>query len=1073
MKLDADGNVVRDADGNVVEEEVTGTVEEAMANMRARANSYQGAVDGLWSAVTSVSLYYTAEWTNGAGTYLGGVFTTPDLVFVEGEEKENVFPADPAVATKQYTFTEGKMVTQVDSLVIRVSPVNAALDIDQISLINTQGEIVDKELVSVIDVHPFVTDEPLTRANSETGLWTVVFKLKDGYDTDAFATTARYRTRNILFAVGVNNTLDDAAERMAVSEYDVTLNTGDFTEAYSFDVNDIAVEQIHNRWVVAEDPTAVTNDPVNFPNTYAIEMNWLDPTTDHPTPWTIADDNNSVNRDNVTPITRLRDYPQFALYDYDDNRNVKPILSLAEEKVGDETIYQSIKIAYPKAVRVGGVNYYMPLRGFYVTLDQDFAVESKPSEINAWRSYEYENVGYKKADGTYVKATMFDGNEGTIAVKNLNGVKGDIIGFRVYAVNIDGTLVDPDGRAFYVRLGEVIEKKALSLDVLTLNANAANDELNEDNYFNTEIIDVEEGFFQDDLAWTQAGVVNQEWLENNPYVYLPAAPAVFGTPEAETANAYARADNGNLVSYWNATTNIVNLTTTAAASAGAFFNVVFWDSKTNAWTATPSASTTKVKGSINIANRVLDGATYSFKILGYNEVNRAGTLLYRELLQDITINIKKVMPTDLSGLLSVKTGQLGETNNEPVSPLRVFMKPVTNNGTLSWTNFATAERGEDILPFDLSDIFNGLQTPLKSNVDHTAFRFTFKDSDWDAVNEKAIDNESVWGSWNSGASNAWDRSASANYLPIANKSSYFVPNAYKTFVNDKANEEEKLVDVSYDYQNISLVADANGAPKQDIYPLTKENYFKVIYRCALRSEFIHRANEGTTAEKNNFAPNTFSLTNNQYQIAYLNGVNQLNFKDNGGNDITFGQQLNTSGVASAVTTSAQAQTQINNMFEKIAYEGNGYDFDLSGTYPLGQWKIDLDVFFYNYNAEPYGTTNLGYAAYLNHAGLPNTTPNVWQGLSLKNLINAGYLTIDPNSISFKDDRGHSDYYKVTDYTAGIITLTNTRANERPSLPDRVKHTLSFDVEDAFGHKTTIKATCYMLKPVTITTAREK
>ena len=31
--------------------------------------------------------------------------------------------------------------------------------------------------------------------------------------------------------------------------------------------------------------------------------------------------------------------------------------------------------------------------------------------------------------------------------------KGDYVGFRVYAVNYDGTLVDPDGRAFYVYVG--------------------------------------------------------------------------------------------------------------------------------------------------------------------------------------------------------------------------------------------------------------------------------------------------------------------------------------------------------------------------------------------------------------------------------------------------------------------------------------------------------------------------------------------------------------------------------------------------------------------------------------------
>lgn len=37
---------------------------------------------------------------------------------------------------------------------------------------------------------------------------------------------------------------------------------------------------------------------------------------------------------------------------------------------------------------------------------------------------------------------------------NGDNIIDDIIGFRVYAVNYDGTLVDPDGKAFYVKLGK-------------------------------------------------------------------------------------------------------------------------------------------------------------------------------------------------------------------------------------------------------------------------------------------------------------------------------------------------------------------------------------------------------------------------------------------------------------------------------------------------------------------------------------------------------------------------------------------------------------------------------------------
>ncbi len=82
------------------------------------------------------------------------------------------------------------------------------------------------------------------------------------------------------------------------------------------------------------------------------------------------------------------------------------------------------------------------VKGFYVTLDEKFAQESAPSELNAWNSYTYENVGYKGKP-----AKLFTGNKGTIKIQDMGNVKGDVIGFRVYAVNYDGILTDPDGRA--------------------------------------------------------------------------------------------------------------------------------------------------------------------------------------------------------------------------------------------------------------------------------------------------------------------------------------------------------------------------------------------------------------------------------------------------------------------------------------------------------------------------------------------------------------------------------------------------------------------------------------------------
>jgi len=83
---------------------------------------------------------------------------------------------------------------------------------------------------------------------------------------------------------------------------------------------------------------------------------------------------------------------------------------------------------------------------FYVVRDDWFVGESDASEINAWNSYSYKGL-----------SQVIDVNNGTgkgqVSV-TLPEVKGDEVGFRIFAVNYDGTLVDADGAAFYVFVGE-------------------------------------------------------------------------------------------------------------------------------------------------------------------------------------------------------------------------------------------------------------------------------------------------------------------------------------------------------------------------------------------------------------------------------------------------------------------------------------------------------------------------------------------------------------------------------------------------------------------------------------------
>ena len=92
-------------------------------------------------------------------------------------------------------------------------------------------------------------------------------------------------------------------------------------------------------------------------------------------------------------------------------------------------------------------------------MDRANAVESQPSELNAWEGYSYTGLN-TVVEGTSLKITI-DSD------KAIN----DIIGFRVFAVNYDGTLVDPDGKAFYVKVGDQAQDWNAAKTVVTPSAN--------------------------------------------------------------------------------------------------------------------------------------------------------------------------------------------------------------------------------------------------------------------------------------------------------------------------------------------------------------------------------------------------------------------------------------------------------------------------------------------------------------------------------------------------------------------------------------------------------------------------
>ena len=363
------------------------------------------------------------------------------LNFVQAEELDNVFPGE-GVADAQFKFEKGKYFVGEDSLLVRVSPVDAELTTSNVSLLNSQGKELN-DLIEVTGAHRY--DGLLTtRAAGDvnTGLWVVKFKAKDLGDAFKAASAVKKNNadKNILYSVAVKNTYttDEAKDRRVTSEYGVTLATEEANHAYNFTVNGTSINDIHNRYTKTE--TGTSTEGVQ-------ELVWSDNTKPATTVITDkGDKNNAVNR----PAND------------NDDRQEKNILAV--EKGGD------IVIDFTKTENA--TNKDFGVKGFYVTLDEKFALESAPSELNAWNSYSYVNVGYKKNGTTYQPAKLFTGNKGTIKIQDLGNVKGDVIGFRVYAVNYDGTLTDPDGRAFYVAVGDAkvdmtIPATTVSLDKTT------------------------------------------------------------------------------------------------------------------------------------------------------------------------------------------------------------------------------------------------------------------------------------------------------------------------------------------------------------------------------------------------------------------------------------------------------------------------------------------------------------------------------------------------------------------------------------------------------------------------------
>lgn len=468
-------------------------------------------------------------------------------------EKENTF--GPAKGEK-VEFTEGKSLNKGEDLIIRVSPVNAKIDPAKLSFINSKGEVLEHVVAeSVKPYDKLLTVWSETKAG-QNGLYVVSVNLEEGADTAAFkaaiSATVKGRqeewTEPVLFAVKHDK---------SISGYDVVFNFEDDVVCsdgedglHDILINETSIAEIHNRYYECED--GETTD-------HLTELTWLD------------------NVPAVAPI----------LEDSKDGKIKANVAGRLEGEVigSPEDNRQEMDLLYVVKGEKITIKFVEPtVKAFYVELDSEYALESTPSEINAWNSYEYENVGTKKQ-----VATLQMGSEGYITIKDLNNVAGDIIGFRVYAANLDGTLCDPDGKAFYVYVGEAATNSDITVDI-----NAAS--------------------YVDATLGIEAPAATTGLLKIADVA-----------PELELKNA-----NGAVKGWTAAKTN---------DPKDEVFTVKFYDKKKAEITdAAKYASAVYVEVSTDDITKFYDNATYTQTLLTYNDKNG--------LVQKITANITKVMPTE-------------------------------------------------------------------------------------------------------------------------------------------------------------------------------------------------------------------------------------------------------------------------------------------------------------------------------------------------------------------------------------------------------------------------------------------
>lgn len=308
-------------------------------------------------------------------------------------------------------FTTGQRILYAEQTIeVKVSPATADISkiIDKIYLIRRDGNNQVNNFVKAVKAE---RSTALRAAPTVTGLWNITFQMPAEANVTGLAPLVADQNGSFLFAVAIENSVDGSetpAERFVVSDFGVEIAASTKTPVYNDQDAPYDNDLVFSVKKGSEAATAYRSH-TTIKNRYLTSESGITAPADQK--WSTGVWNTTETK-NADPA---------------DDRRIQNFFGAEIGKTFN------VKLDNPDDVFA-----------YYIVLDREWAVESSPSELNAWNSYDI--VGVDK---------VYKANEVANLQINSDPANGDIIGFRVVAVNYDGTLVDPDGKSFYVYVGDV------------------------------------------------------------------------------------------------------------------------------------------------------------------------------------------------------------------------------------------------------------------------------------------------------------------------------------------------------------------------------------------------------------------------------------------------------------------------------------------------------------------------------------------------------------------------------------------------------------------------------------------